>query len=120
VVLVGLLPLGGGCALHYYDAKTGTEHLWGFGHMKLKAAPPAEGVRAVVKGTESLGLDIGAGQDDYRIAVGWHSRRQIVVSSNTTVRLEWPNGDFFNVRVGSLPPFVTNSIASDSESKPQP
>ena len=22
-----------GCALHYFDSKTGTEHVWGFGHM---------------------------------------------------------------------------------------
>lgn len=109
LLLAASLPLVNGCAVHYYDPKSGTEHLWGFGHMQLKVAPPAEGVQAVVKGTESLGLDIGAGQDDYRIALGWHRRRQIVVGSNAAVRFEWPNGDFFNTRVGALPPWATNS-----------
>ena len=79
--------------------------------MKMKAALPSEGVQAVVKGTEMLGLDIGAGQDDYRVAAGWSYRRQIVIGSNPSVRLEWPDGDFFNVRVGALPPFATNSTS---------
>jgi hypothetical protein len=26
-----------GCAVHYYSASTGTEHLWGFGHLKTRA-----------------------------------------------------------------------------------
>ena len=115
VTLAFLLPLTG-CAIRYYDKQSGTEHLWGFGHMKMKVAPPDEGVQAVVKGTSSLGLDIGAGQDDYRIAAGWYSRRQIIVSSNAAVRFEWPNGDFFKVRVGTLPPFATNSFLNDTKS----
>lgn len=109
LLLAGWLTLTAGCAVHYYDAKSGTETLWGFGRMQLKVAPPAEGVQAVVKGTESLGLEIGAGQDDYRVAVGWHRRRQIVVGSNAAVRFEWPNGNFFNTRVGALPPWATNA-----------
>ena len=105
-----------GCAVHYFDKKTGTEHLWGFGHMKMKIAPQNEGVQAVVKGTETLGFNLAAGQEDYHIGLGWDYRRQIVVSSNASVRLEWPTGDFFNVRAGSIPPFLTNS--SPNKSKP--
>jgi hypothetical protein len=85
--------------------------------MKMKAGPPSEGVQAVVKGTETLGASIGAGQEDYHIGVGWDYRRRIVIASNATVRLEWPSGDFFNVRVGTAPPFntsaTTNSPASE-------
>ena len=112
-----LLGATTGCAVHYYDKNTGTEHLWGLGHLKMKAAPTNEGVQAVVKGTETLGFDLGAGEDDYRIALGWQYRRQIFISSNAAVRLEWPNGDFFNVRVGTLPPWVTNAPESKAEPK---
>lgn len=120
LILVAVPLVLTGCAVHYYDRKTGAEHLWGFGHLKMKIPPPSEGVQAVVRGHETLGLDIGGGEDDYRIALGWQRRRQIVVSSNAAVRFEWPNGDFFNVRVGTLPPWATNSSANDSQSTPKP
>ncbi len=103
-----------GCALHYYDTRSGTEHVWGVGHMKMKVSPPNEGVQAVVKGTETLGLSLAAGQEDYHIDLGWDYRRRIVVASNAMVRLEWPNGDFFNVRAGTAPPFAANSSATNS------
>jgi hypothetical protein len=32
-----------GCAVHYYSASTGTEHLWGFGHLKMRAVPQRGG-----------------------------------------------------------------------------
>jgi hypothetical protein len=105
-----LVSLHSGCAIHYYDKESATEHLWGFGHMKMNAGPPNEGVQAVVQGTETLGLNIGAGREDYQVGAGWGSRRRIVVSSNASVRLEWPNSDFFNVRIGTRPAFVTNSV----------
>ncbi len=108
-LLVSLLTQAIGCAVHYYDTKSGTEHLWGFGHMKMKAPPPNEGVQTVVKGTETLGLSLGAGQEDCHVGLGWDYRRRLSVSSNATVRLEWPTGDFFNVRVGTVPPFATQS-----------
>lgn len=27
------------CAVHYFDPHTGTEHLWGVGHLKMKVTP---------------------------------------------------------------------------------
>jgi hypothetical protein len=110
-LLVPLLLQGTGCAVHYFDKQTGTEHLWGFGHLKMNAGPPSEGVQAVVKGTSTLGFNLATGSDDYGIGVGWDYRRRIVISSNATVRLEWPNGDFFNIRVGTTPPFATDAAA---------
>ena len=41
--------LSAGCAVHYFDEATGTEHNWGFGHLKIKVAPPDEGLRALVR-----------------------------------------------------------------------
>jgi len=107
--LCAALSVCSGCSVHYYEKQSGTEHLWGFGHMKMKIEPPNEGVQAVVKGTETLGFNLAAGQEDYHIGFGWDYRRRILISSNAAVRLEWPNGDFFKVRVGTAPPFAINS-----------
>src|SRR5262245_15830448 len=66
-LLIGglLVAILGGCAIHYYDKETQAEHIWGFGHMKLKASVPQEGTRAIVKQTELLGLGIGVGSEHY-------------------------------------------------------
>jgi len=101
-----------GCAMHYYDKSSGTEHLWGFVHIRMKAEPSTNAVRAVVKGTQLLGLNIGAGREDYYLSAGWDNRRKITVMDNSSVSLEWPNNSFFNVRVGTLPPFLTNQITT--------
>lgn len=113
-----LLLAVSGCAVRYYDRSNGTEHLWGFGHLKMKVSPSQEGLTAVVKGNETLGVDLGIGEDDYRLALGWQYRRQIIVSSNASVRFEWPSADFFQVRVGSAPPSFTNAITTTTNSEP--
>ena len=90
-----------GCAVHYYDKATGTEHLWGFGHFKMAVHPSDEGVTAVIKGTQTLGLGLGLGREDYYLTAGWNNQRFVTVANNASVRLEWPTADFFNVRVGT-------------------
>jgi hypothetical protein len=42
------------------------------------------------------------------MTAGWDNRRRIVMGSNASLSLEWPNSSFFNVRVGTTPPFATN------------
>lgn len=114
------LALTTGCAVHYYDKRTGTEHLWGFGYMKMKVLPPCEGVEAVIKGTQIAGLKIGADDEGFALVAGWDKCRRIYLNpTNCSVRLEWPDGDFFNVRVGSLPPFRTNSNPTGSRINPE-
>jgi hypothetical protein len=99
-----IIILGGltdGCAVHYYDKASGTENIWGFGHLKMAVHPSDEGVTAVVKGTQIFGLGLGLGQKDYYLTAGWSNQRYITVANNTSVRFEWPTADFFNVRVGT-------------------
>ena len=114
-IILGLLT---GCALHYYEPKSGTEHLWGFGHMKMKVLPSNEGVQATVKGVETLGFNLALGKEDYHLGVGWDYRRRMDIGSNAAVRIEWPNSDFFNIRVGTKPPFAP-SATNLSENSPQ-
>lgn len=103
VVLLGIsLSMIQGCALHYFDEKTGTEHVWGFGYMKMKTTKPNEGLQTVIHGTEVLGLSVGKADKQTYFTAGWNRLESIdILAESTSVRLEWPNSSFVNVRVGS-------------------
>jgi hypothetical protein len=106
-----LLILGAGsmsgCAVHYYDPETGSEHIWGFGHMVMKATTPREGYRALVRGTEVIGLTVGRLDDQQYLTIGWEKRQRLeIVDESAAIRLEWPDSSFLRVRVGSEWPQV--------------
>jgi hypothetical protein len=110
-ILAAICLTASGCGIHYFDSRTGTEHVWGFGHLCLRAQPATNSVQAVVKGYSIVGLKAGGSEDDYGVCVGYDSRRFIYVSpSNAAFALEWPNASFLNVRVGDKPFFLTESI----------
>lgn len=91
-----------GCAVHYFDVETQTEHIWGIGHMKMKYLEPNEGLQAVVHGTDTLGLSVGKAGEHRYFAVGWQNLQFIdVLTESTAVRLEWPQSDFASIRIGS-------------------
>ncbi len=97
------------CAIHYYDPDTGVEHVWGFGHMKMKIAEPNEGLRAVVHGTDVVGLGVGKAPDQSYLTLGWQRVQSVDIrDADTALRLEWPTSSFGSVRVGSeFPSFAT-------------
>jgi hypothetical protein len=115
-----------GCAIHHYDQTTGTEHIWGFGHMKMKIAPPSEGLQAVVRGTDVLGISFGQDDRQTYLTAGWHRTQRLqVVAESTAIRYEWPDSNFSNVRIGSNFPLpdkmlekaiVTNNLNPNSNS----
>lgn len=102
---LGLLLFTGalhGCAIHYYDPETEAEHIWGIGHMVMKASAPQEGHQALFRGTDVAGLTVGKSDAGGYLVVGWEQRRRMeIVDPNTAIRLEWPRADFLNLRVGS-------------------
>ncbi len=103
-----------GCGIHYYDARTGVEHLWGFGHLQMRVQPPTNGVTAAITGNEVVGVRVGAGVSEYGLSVGYDSRRMVVVDpSAAPLVVAWPEADFFSVRVGSHLPFPTNLPGGD-------
>lgn len=115
-----LLPLviivHGGCAVQYYDPVTQTDHLWGFGHFKMKVAPANEGVQATVKGATVVGASVKIAPDDTHLVIGLDKTSQMaVMSDDASVRLEWPTNDLFSVRVGSRPPFLPDHEKTDSK-----
>jgi len=110
-VLLVLTTFFSGCAVHYFDQKTGTEHIWGFGHMKMKVAPEEEGLQAVVHGTDVLGVSMGSANQQAYLTLGWHRLQRLdIVTESTAVRLEWPNSDFVNIRVGSSFPGIPDEL----------
>ena len=98
------------CAVHYYDSDTQTEHIWGFGHMKMKYLQANEGLQAVVHGTDVIGASIGKADKHGYFTLGWQRLQFIdIVQENTAVRLEWPTSDFASVRIGSRFPDTSAS-----------
>jgi len=90
-----------GCAVVYYDRETGTQHLYGVGHLAIRVAPPAEGVQAVVTEVETLGIGAGSVAQGGYVTLGWQQSQTLsVIEENTSVRLEWPTDKPMDVRVG--------------------
>jgi hypothetical protein len=84
----------------------------------MKVSAPNEGCRATVEGTEIFGLAVGTGEESYYTVLGWDRRRMLtVIDENTAVMLEWPDSDFFKVRVGSDPPFLLNDEQKSKNEK---
>ena len=121
-----ILLLLAGCSVNWYDERTGTQHLLGFGYLKMRAAPQSPETNisthasmAYVTGTRNLGLQLGAGSDFAGISAGWDSRSRIIIKSEDAYfSLMWPTnsiwlpfglGGFFNVYVGTNFPFMTPS-----------
>lgn len=91
-----------GCALHYYDERTGSEHIFGLGYMVMKVSAPKNEHQAIVTGTDIVGLGIGLNEDGGYLTVGWDVRRRIeIIDENASVDLAWPDSNFLNTRVGS-------------------
>ena len=99
-------PFFTGCGFHYFNAKTGVEHVWGFGHLRLRVLPPTNSLQAVIKGCTIVGAKFGGSQDDFGLSLGYDARRMIYISPlDAQFSLEWPRASFFNVRLGTnVPP----------------
>jgi hypothetical protein len=118
LVLMLISLTGSGCALHYFDAETGTEHIWGIGHMAMKPSASREGLKAVGRRTDVVGISIGKLQEDIHLEVGWGSRQRIdIVDEDTQLCLAWPRGSFYNARIGSAFPPKLDECGGDPKEK---
>jgi hypothetical protein len=102
-----VLASSAGCALHYYDPATATEHLWGIGHMAMRVGVPNEGLKTLGYRTDVVGFSIGCGDRETFLGCGWNARQQIeILDENTSVWLSWPEGSFYKFRAGSQFPLM--------------
>lgn len=119
-----------GCAIHYRDAKTGTEHVWGLAHVKMRAAPSAPcppcaasaAAPALATQVETLGfglhLGTGAPGAESGLSLGWDRRTRLFLPEEGTLSLEWPTSKLFDVRVGSAPPFLAPAPVAPAPASP--
>ncbi len=120
-----------GCAIHYHDAKTGTEHVWGLAHVKMRAAPSAlsaptashpAAAPALATQVETLGfgLHLGSGAPgaESGLSLGWDSRTRLFLPEEGTLSLEWPTSELFDVRVGSTPPILAPAPSAPAPASP--
>lgn len=64
LMLLTLPLLATGCAISHYDARNGTAHLWGFGHLKMRVVPATDDTKlqAVVIGARTIGAHLDMSQ----------------------------------------------------------
>jgi hypothetical protein len=114
-VFVRLLPKAGvvatwilwlmtlsGCAVYWHDHKTGTDHLWGFGHMTMKASDPKAKAKAIIRGFTLLGVAMGHTTEGTFFSVGFDGKRRIeILDENTAIELHWPQNEFSLIQMGT-------------------
>jgi len=89
-----------GCAVVYHDSRSGAVHLWGIGHMAMRATVPNGGKKAVVQGVGTCGVSTGVWNEAAFITIGWN-RQQVVeiVDENTHIQLNGPSSDLLDISV---------------------
>lgn len=101
-----------GCAIQTWDAKTGTAHLYGFGHLKMRVVPAVDDakVQAVAVGVQTIGLRFDANQHTNGINLGYDNSSFVyAVSSDTSLRIESVHNDPFTLRLGTQPPSIKSN-----------
>lgn len=108
ILFFGLIQLVGslfaGCAVHYYEASTGTEHLWGFGHMKMRIVPAVDNpkIQAVAVGIQTIGARVDTANDTSGLSFGYSNTSVVtIVASDTALRLDTVGSDPFTLRLGT-------------------
>ena len=82
------------CAVQVFDEKTGTTHLWGFGHlsMKVQGAEDDATLQAVTVATDSVGANMDTTPFSSGLGLGYHSSRvTYVVSADTQLQMTEPH-----------------------------
>jgi len=91
LLCAGIMFCASGCALHYCNAKNGTEHLWGLGQLRLQNQSAGSNYVAVVTGIRAPGLCLEVGRDHFGFTFGYLNRQRLeVVSTNTIANLQFP------------------------------
>jgi hypothetical protein len=109
-----------GCAIYYRDADSGAEHIWGFGHLAMKATPPLDGKQALIRRATLAGVALGIEDGSFGMSVGWDQRERIIVyDENTALTIQRPpSNDFFYFKIGSYP-FELDTTNDKNQQSPE-
>jgi hypothetical protein len=104
-----------GCAIYYRDADSGAEHIWGFGHLAMKATPPLEGKQALIRRATLTGIALGVDDGSLGLSLGWDQRERIIVyDENTALTIQRPpSNDFFYFKIGTYPLEINSTNNTD-------
>ena len=104
VVVIVVVQMSG-CAIYYRDADSGAEHIWGFGHLAMKATPPLEGKQALIRKATLTGVAVGVDDGSFGLSIGWDQRERLIVYKESTALTIQPppSDDFFYFKIGSYP-----------------
>ncbi|GJL59828.1 MAG: hypothetical protein NPIRA03_26850 [Nitrospirales bacterium] len=107
-----------GCAIYYRDAESGAEHIWGFGHLAMKATPPLDGKQALIRKSTMAGVAVGVDDGSLGLSIGWDQRERLMIyDENTAVTIQRPpSNDFFYFKVGSYPLEFNPTKSTDQHS----
>lgn len=121
VAAVALSAFGlSGCAVHWYDPETGIEHVLGVAHVRMRVAPPSEGLTAVATSVETVGVGVALTEQNRGVSVGYDaSTRLTVIAADAALRVEWPTTELIDVRIGSAPPFAPEVVVPPEVLAPQ-
>ncbi len=119
--VVAILTTLAGCALHYYDTDTGTEHIWGVGHMAMKVGSTAVELGSVARRTDVLGVSVGRRQDEgAHLEIGWAATQRVdILQNDTKLCLAWRDSSFYQVRVGDVFPLAMDDCTKSTEDHTQ-
>ena len=81
--LAGWAIIGGssGCAVHYLDPRTGAEHLWGVGQLRLQtnSCIANSAWAAVTSGVRAPGLCLSLGKNRFGLTLGYFDQQRLTV-----------------------------------------
>ncbi len=81
ILTCGLALCASGCAVHYGNARSGTERAWGVGRVTWRVAQSTNGWTSVSSGTRLPGLVLGVGPDFFGVAFGYQVRERLQIAS---------------------------------------
>ena len=108
--LLAMAFFSSGCAVHYFDARTGTEHLWGLGHLKMKVAGAEDKTKpqAMIVGLQTVGLRLDLAPTTRGLSLGYDdTRAATVLDANSPLQIQTVSGEPFTLQLGTLPPWAT-------------
>jgi hypothetical protein len=101
-----------GCSIHYFDAKTGTEHLWGVGHLKMTVHTSQDNstTKALLVGVQTVGLRLDLAPNTRGISLGYDDTRTATIfDSDSPLKLSTNSGEPFTLQLGVPPPWTSGT-----------
>ena len=80
-----------GCAVHYHDESDNSDHIYGFGHLAMRAVTDGSRKIAVSRQVSTLGSEVHAG-DKIGLSLGWSNEEEIqFFDKSARISLERPS-----------------------------